>query len=143
MAWKILPGLINSILLLGISAIHFYWALGGKWGIEKTLPTNLEGKKMLSPKKIDSALVAIFLLCFAILFLIKVELLPLHLPQLISRFGIGVISAIFLLRAFGDLRYIGFTKKITSTDFARRDTQFYSPLCLLIGINGMLTELFF
>jgi len=141
MAWQILFGFLNGSILIILSTIHFYWALGGKSGMEKTLPTNLEGKKMLNPTKIDSMMVGIFLLLFALLFFIKIVILQISLPHLINRFGIGVISIIFLLRAMGDFRYVGFTKKIRTSDFASLDTKLYSPLCLFIGINGLLTEL--
>jgi protein-S-isoprenylcysteine O-methyltransferase Ste14 len=139
MSWNVLLGLLNGAILIVLSGIHFYWALGGKAGIEKTLPTNLEGKKMLNPKKIDSAMVAVFLFLFALLFFNKIGLLSISLPHLINRFGISVVSMIFLLRAMGDFRYVGFTKKIKTTGFAVLDTKFYSPLCLLIGIVGLFT----
>lgn len=136
-----LPGLMDGLILIALSGIHFYWALGGQSGIEKTLPTNLEGKKMLNPKKMDSVMVAIFLLLFGLLFFTKIGLLSISLPHLINRFGIGVVSTIFLLRAMGDFRYVGFTKKIKTTEFASLDTKLYSPLCLWIGINGLLLEI--
>lgn len=140
MSWNIIFGLLNGMILIALSGIHFYWALGGKAGIESTLPTDLEGKKVLNPKKMDSALVAVFLLIFALLFFRKVGILDFYLPHFISRFGTGVVSFIFLLRAMGDFRYVGFSKKIKSTPFAVLDTKYFSPLCLFIGINGVLLE---
>lgn len=141
MAWPILFGLLNGSILIVLSGIHFYWALGGKAGIESTLPTDLEGKRVLNPKKMDSALVAVFLLIFALLFFCKAGILDFYLPHLIGRFGTSVISLIFLLRALGDFRYVGFSKKIKSTPFAELDTKYFSPLCLFIGINGILLEI--
>lgn len=141
MAWQILFGLLNGSILIVLSGIHFYWALGGKAGIESTLPTDLEGKRVLNPKKMDSALVAVFLLIFALLLFRKAGLLDFYLPHLISRFGSGIITFIFLLRAMGDFRYVGFSKKIKSTPFAELDTKYFSPLCLLLGINGILLEI--
>lgn len=141
MLWNVLFGLLNGVILLVISVMHFYWALGGKAGMESTLPTDLEGKKVLNPKKTDSALVAVVLLIFGLLFFWKVGILDFYLPHLISRFGTGVVSFIFLLRAMGDFRYVGFSKKIKSTPFAVLDTKYFSPLCLFIGINGVLLEI--
>ncbi len=141
MAWPILFGLLNGSILIVLSGIHFYWALGGMAGIESTLPTNLERKRMLNPKKMDSALVAVFLLIFALLFFRKAGTLNFYLPPLIGRFGTSVISFTFLFRAMGDFRYVGFSKKIKSTPFAELDTKYFSPLCLLLGINGILLEI--
>ena len=141
MTWKILFGLLNGSILIVISGIHFFWALGGKVGIESTLPTNLEGKRVLNPKKMDSALVAVFLLIFALLFFRKAGVLDFYLPPLISRFGTGVITVIFLQRAMGDFRYVGFSKKITSTPFAKLDRKYFTPLCLFIGTIGVLLEI--
>ncbi len=53
--WTLLPGLLNSLIFVTLSVLHFYWSLGGKAAIEKTLPTNREGKRMLNPGKVDSA----------------------------------------------------------------------------------------
>jgi len=47
----------NSLVLLGLSAIHFYWALGGQWGFAATLPTTKEGKRVFNPKWYDSLIV--------------------------------------------------------------------------------------
>jgi Protein of unknown function (DUF3995) len=141
MTWLILFGLLNGIILVVLSSIHFYWAGGGKAGIESTLPTDLDGRRVLNPEKIDSALVGVFLLIFALLFFHKAGILDFYLPRLIGRFGRGVITFIFLLRAMGDFRYVGFSKKIKSTRFAELDTKYFSPLCLLLGVNGVLLEI--
>jgi Protein of unknown function (DUF3995) len=141
MAWQIFFGLLNGVILIVLSGIHFYWAGGGMAGIESTLPTDLDGKRVLNPTKIDSALVAVFLLIFALLFFRKAGVLDFYLPHLIGRLGTGVITFIFLLRAMGDFRYVGFSKKIRSTRFAELDTKYFSPLCLLLGSNGILLEI--
>lgn len=141
MFWKIFPGLLNGSILTVISIIHFYWALGGKAGLERTLPTDLEGKRVINPKKPDAALVAAILLAFALLFFNKAGIIDFYLPHFISRFGTGTITFIFLLRAVGDFRYVGFSKKIKSTPFSELDTKYFSPLCLLIGTIGVLVEI--
>ncbi|WP_367946795.1 DUF3995 domain-containing protein [Leptospira santarosai] len=45
-----------------------------------------------------------------------------------------LLSAMFLFRAIGDFRLVGFFKKIRGTKFAKNDTAFFSPLCLLLSI---------
>ena len=129
---------INSVILFVLSVIHFNWVVGGSWGFANALPTNLEGKRMLNPKKLDSAIVAIGLLSFAFFFLIYGGILEVSLPNWLLSYGIWIISGIFLLRAVGDFKYVGFFKRIRTTDFGRLDARYYSPLCLLISVIGFL-----
>jgi len=78
---------------------------------------------------------------FATFVLVKTQLFSMALPTVILNYGVSVITGIFLLRAIGEFRYVGFFKKIKTTPFGQRDTKYYSPLCLLIGIMGILLEL--
>lgn len=48
---------------------------------------------------------------------------------------------VFLQRAIGDFKYIGFFKKFKHSNFSRLDRLVSSPLCLLIGIVMLLTIL--
>jgi len=63
----------------------------------------------------------------------------------LSRFLLSIcgwaIPAIFLLRALGDFRYVGFFKKVKTTPFAKADTKFFSPLCLMLGLFGIAIQL--
>jgi len=134
-----------SIILFSIftilAIIHFNWVVGGKWGYNKALPTDEQGKRILNPRKIDSAIVGIGLLGFGLFYLWKSGAIQLGIPAWVAYAG-WVIPAIFLLRAIGEFRYIGFFKKIKTTDFGKMDTQLYSPLCLLIGLMGFLVAIF-
>jgi Protein of unknown function (DUF3995) len=58
----------------------------------------------------------------------------------LKNFGIYAIGAIFLLRALGDFKYVGFFKSIKNTEFGRLDTQFYAPLCLYLGISSLIIK---
>ncbi len=132
--------LIQSLVLLVLSLIHFSWVIGSKWGFEKALPTNPEGIKVLNPGKFDSAIVAIGLLLFATFYLLKGDFVSLSVPSYILRYAGWTISAIFILRAIGDFKYIGFFKKVRGTEFAKLDTILYSPLCLVLGIIAFWIE---
>ena len=55
--------------------------------------------------------------------------------------GLWIIAGIFILRAIGDFRYVGFFKSVKQSAFARADSRYYSPLCLLIGVLGIMIEL--
>jgi hypothetical protein len=62
------------------------------------------------------------------------------LPRGLFRLGMRSISLMFLLRAIGDFRTVGFWKSITDTPFAHWDTRLYSPLCLGIAALAAITD---
>ncbi|WP_366946859.1 DUF3995 domain-containing protein [Desulfosporosinus nitroreducens] len=47
--------------------------------------------------------------------------------------ALGGICFIFLLRAIGNFKTIGFFKKRTGTKFSLWDTFLFSPLCLIVS----------
>ena len=117
-----------------------FWVVGGKWGFENSLPTNEEGERILNPKRTDSAIVGIGLNLFAIFYLTKIGWVPFSLPDWVSVSVGWFIASIFLLRAMGDLKYVGFFKKVRTTNFAKLDSLYFSPLCLALGVNGVIIE---
>jgi catechol 2,3-dioxygenase-like lactoylglutathione lyase family enzyme len=44
---------------------------------------------------------------------------------------------VFLLRAVGDFRLVGFFKRVRGTPFARWDTRLFSPLCVALGLASL------
>ncbi|AMC10256.1 hypothetical protein Lupro_02855 [Lutibacter profundi] len=136
---------ILSISLLAIFTllgfIHFYWLFGGKWGIEQALPTKEIGKKVIEPPKIATAIVGIGLISFGLFYLIKTGLINFQVPNWIITYGSWIIPSIFIIRAIGDFKYVGFFKKIKNTEFAKADSKWFAPLCLTIGIFGILIQL--
>ena len=119
------------IMLFLISLIHLYWAVGGSWGIDKALPTDNKGNKLLNPPQPLSALV---MLGFAY---VAYKLWQGSSESIILYGGWGV-AIIFLLRVIGDFRMVGIFKKIKDTPFSKYDTWFYIPLCLYIGFSFVL-----
>lgn len=130
------------VIFLFLGMIHFNWVFGGKWGIEKALPTNEEGERVLNPKKLDSAIVGFGLILFSWFYFLKTGLITFQLTTWISSLGDWIIPLIFLLRAIGDFKYIGFFKKIKNTEFGKADTLFFSPLCLFLTFVGINIALF-
>jgi hypothetical protein len=133
--------IFNTILLGLISALHFYWLLGGKWGGDAAIPTIKDGKLAIQPGIFATLVVALGLLFMALLHLDKIGLIALHLPTFVDAYSLKIIAFIFLIRAIGEFRYVGFFKKINNTQFAQLDTKFYSPLCLLLSTNALITSL--
>jgi hypothetical protein len=133
--------IIEGLIFLGLAGIHFHWVLGGKFGSDAAIPTNDEGKRVLHPSKKDSAVVGVGLLMFSLYFLVKDGLINFYLPAWVNNYGGFVISAIFFLRAIGDFNYVGFFKKPRTTAFSKLDGQFFSPLCLVLALLGLLLSI--
>lgn len=130
---------ISSILFgifLFLSSLHFYWAFGGKWGSTAVLPTKDDNatQKALNPGITATLIVAFGLLAFGLLPLVITGTIPFQLPRWLDKSGLWIIAGIFGARAIGDFNYVGFFKRIKHTTFAKNDTKYYSPLCLVISV---------
>ena len=62
-----IPVIINSLLFLAISGIHFYWAAGGTWFADSVLPVKNDGQETFKPTKFATIVVAIGLLIFVVI----------------------------------------------------------------------------
>jgi hypothetical protein len=136
-----IPALLNASLLLVLSGIHIYWAVGGKWGAAVAVPDlpQKAGAKAFSPGPIATLAVAVGLASMAGLHLHKIGWLPVPLPDWLDQYGLMLVGGIFFLRVIGDFRYVGYFKRITDTAFAKMDTALYIPLCLVISICAFWT----
>lgn len=122
---------ILALIIMGL--FHFYWAFGGKVGLDKALPTK-DGIKLLNPSKALTFFVGVVLIIFAYIayglqfydFTINTN------RSFYLYFGI-FLSIIFTIRAIGEFNAVVFFKKIKDTEFAIYDTKYFSPLCILLG----------
>ena len=126
-----------TIIFSLISLLHLYWALGGKLWYEEVLPTNSMGTKILNPTAIETLIVAIGLLLMALVVVGTQGLFDQYLNRKYFQYGTLLISLIFLLRAIGDFKFVGFFKTVTETRFGVNDTFFFSPLCLFISLISL------
>jgi hypothetical protein len=133
-----LTGVLLAVVLGTLSLLHFYWSLGGKRGFDGALPKDASGRRVLNPGRASCAVVATGLLAFAGYYLVRVGLVPVRLPGWLLTYGTWGVAALFALRTLGDFGYVGLTKKIRHTNFARRDTRYYSPLCGLLALGAVL-----
>ena len=129
------------LIFLFLSAIHFYWAFGGRWAKDAGIPTNESNSKVISPGFLSTVIIALGLLGFGVFVLAERKILSIPIPTPVNKYGLWIIATIFLVRAIGEFRYVGFFKKIKHTRFGRNDTNYYSPLCLVIGILTIILEL--
>jgi hypothetical protein len=134
---------INAIILTCLSALHFYWMCGGKFGFAQSLPTTAEGKRVLNPRPFECGIMAIIFLFIAIFFLNFAGIQILDFPNWVLKYGLWLLSGIFLLRAIGDFKYIGFTKIVRTTEFAQLDSKYYAPLCLFLSVTSGLLDWWF
>jgi len=128
-------------VFLFLAGIHFYWGLGGKWGAEAAIPTQEDNRKVIDPKLFSCLVVALGLLGIGLFVFVKSRNLSIGLPNWLMNDGLWGVSALFILRAMGEFKYVGFFKKIKRTKFGQMDTKYYSPLCLVIGLLVMSLQL--
>ena len=137
-AWVVVGGL-GAVALL-----HIYWALGGRWFTDAVIPTRHTPhglERIFNPSPLAAVIVAGYLaaimgLAYAVSREETVVLTPMALRALL-----GVAGTIFLLRAIGDFRYMGFFKCVHGTPFAWWDTRLFSPFILLIGAACLIAAL--
>ena len=123
---------ILVVFIMGLVALlHFYWAFGGSYGLSSAGP-NLEGKSEFRPGRMVTFLVACIITGLAALAIqLKWPWRPIE--DIVSYAGYFV-SVVFVLRAIGDFRYIGFFKKVYNSSFSKLDTKYFSPLVLFLGL---------
>jgi hypothetical protein len=127
-------------VFLCLSALHFYWLLGGRAGLRAAIP-EIDGKPAFQPSAIATLTVALGLALCALLIAATAGVLPLSLPGAVLAWVTRVLALALLLRAIGDFRLVGFFKRIHDTRFARLDTVVYSPLCLALAIGSAIVGL--
>lgn len=102
-----------------------------------TLPT-LNGKPTITPEPWLVTLVGVLLLCMGGLVAATAGLVVAPVsPGVLAGLCYG-LAAVFLIRAIGDFKLIGFFKRIRDSRFSRWDTFAYSPLCLGLSVGMFL-----
>jgi len=123
------------ILFCLLGAIHIYWAIGGKTGVEKAIPTTVDGKPTMEPGTIITILVGLSLFTIGLIIYLLgfYDLESIIYGKYIVYSG-WLLSGVFFIRSIGDFKTIGFFKKVKTTEFAKYDTLIYSPLCIALGV---------
>ena len=135
----LIAGLVGVVFIM-LSALHVYWALGGQWGAQAAIPQlptrcGTAWVKALNPGKGSTLAVAAVLACIATLVGWRAGLLGAANDHWALRSVIGLLATIMLARAIGEFRLVGFFKTVKGSLFARMDTLFFSPLCVLLGLG--------
>ena len=134
----ILISLITIITLIIAGLFHFYWAFGGKTGLNRAIPT-INGKSLLNPGKLLTIIVGFIILSFGwVAYILSFKDLSLFsYSQQIVYIG-WFLSGIFFIRTIGDFNTVGLFKKIKSTKFSEFDTKYFVPLTLFWSITFAL-----
>ena len=131
------------LVLVGIAALHAYWGLSGRWpardepGLADMVIGKTPGGRM-PPPAACFAVAAAILIGVGLIALVSFTDLqdPSKLP---IQLAYGVFAAVFVLR--GAAGYVpAIWRRSAGTAFARLNTRYYSPLCLLLGA-GLIINL--
>ncbi len=129
--------LINTAFFIMMSFVHVYWALSGNLGKRGVLPTLHDGKPVINPGIVGTFAIAAFLGICAFITIGSLDIYDAFIPHAAIKYATLVITILFLLRAMGDFKYMGFFKKIKGTHFAKNDSRYFSPLCLFLGLGSI------
>jgi hypothetical protein len=124
---------ILAVVFSAIALLHLYWALGGSTSGMAAVPT-VGGRQTFTPSAFGTVMVAAAFVMAALVVLGQVSFLGAFIPHWIFRVGTFCIAVIFLARAIGEFRLVGFFKQASDSSFAYWDNWFYSPLCLAIAV---------
>lgn len=125
-----------------MGVIHFYWAFGGRWGVDATFPTLDAGPENFKPPFIATIIVGLGLCTMGLFYFLKMQSVQYALFTSVAPYVQWIIPAIFTIRAVGDFKYVGFFKSRKNSLFAEMDTKFFSPLCMLIALLGFVSVYF-
>lgn len=129
---------INIVVFLFLAGMHLYWVCNGQFGIAATIPTKLNGKRVFTPSRFGTFIVAVGLFLFAVLNMVFDGLVQVPIAPSYVVYGMWTIAVIFLLRFIGDFKYVGISKRFRKSVFAKKDTYFFSPLCLFLFVSHIL-----
>lgn len=138
----IIAVITNTSIFILLSILHFYWAVGGKLWYNDVLPTSSNGLHRMNPGITATLIIAFGLLVLALITAGNKGLFDRYIKRTYLGMAALVIAIIFLLRAIGDFKFIGFFKTVKGTRFGINDTEIFSPLCLFISLLSILIFLF-
>jgi hypothetical protein len=127
-------GLVSVFAVL--SALHVFWAAGGRTG-GVAIPRQ-GGDALFRPSPLGTLAVALALAAAAASVAAAAGWFGAAAPRRAGRAVTYVLSVLFLLRAVGDFRYVGFFKSMGGEPFRSWDTWLFSPLCAAIAVAAFL-----
>ena len=132
---NIFPILFNLSAFVTLSIMYLFWFLGGKTGLKYAFPNNSKHKrKAHRPSKLVLLLFTLLFLTMALLCIAQTDIFNRIFNHETIIWGNRITGIIFLARALGSFKYVGFTKTFRGSEFAKLDTYVISPLCLAVAL---------
>jgi hypothetical protein len=131
---------VVAAILIALSLLHVLWGIGGIVGTSAALP-EVDGKPLFVPTRTACFAVALALAVAAGFVAWRGGLAPSPLSPVLTQAGCLAVGAVFVLRAIGDFRVVGFFKRVRGTRFAAWDSKLFSPLCLALGLGALWVAL--
>ncbi|NOS55314.1 MAG: DUF3995 domain-containing protein, partial [Cyclobacteriaceae bacterium] len=66
---------VNSVVFFLLGALHFYWAVGGKWATDEVVPTKPTGEKLFNTSALSCVIVGSGLWLFAFVHVVNARLI--------------------------------------------------------------------
>ena len=132
---KVFIGILLAVVFSIVGTFHVIWVFRGLPAVP-VVPVIPDGP-ILRPSQLATLAVAAALAGAVLVVLARADLILRSAPRAITTLACAALGVVFVLRAMGDFRLMGFFKRIRDTDFAVWDTWLYSPLCLAIGLASL------
>ena len=126
---RILAAGLSAIFVV-LSALHVFWAAGGRAGGAAAIPRQ-GGEALFTPSPLATLAVAVALAAAAATVAAASGWFGARGPTRVGRVLTAVLAVIFLARAVGDFRYVGFFKRVENEDYFDRTTKF-TPFSLKV-----------
>lgn len=129
---------ITAVILFVIAALHFLWGVGVYWPVagETELARAVVGAKGITRMPSFAACLFVTLALMAgIVIVLRLGgvIAPTFIPLIL--FQIAGAGFAFVLLSRGVVGFLPFWAEITPEEpFRRLDRQFYSPLCIALGL---------
>lgn len=115
---------VGAAVAAALCGLHAYWGLGGRRGIANAVPQRADGGPAFEPGPLACFAVSAACAVLGVL-LVWPTVAPVSTLPTVGLWGALVV---FVARAIGDGRQVGFSKSDRETAFAQADDALYSPL---------------
>jgi len=132
MLYSNMISIVVIIVVSILSFIHFYWAFGGKFEIDKIIPRYYDSP-LPRQNNLNIFIIASILL-FTCLFIYGLEFSEIKISDHFIIGTLWLLCVIFALRAIGEFSLMGLFKKIKYSSFGKYDTLYYTPISLFLAI---------
>lgn len=129
--WTGVVAATGAFALAAIGTVHVAWAFGFRFGFVAAVPEK-NGAPLFVPGRAITLAVATALFAAAWLLLALAHFVPSPVPPSVL-WVCGVFAAsVFGIRTLGDGKFVGLSKRVRGTRFARFDDGLFTPLCFAL-----------